>query len=639
MSAPRVIAHLDLDAFYSQVERKRLIADGFIDDDDADDDAACCSTTTTTTTATTTNGNKIMKMRRAVCVAQYNPFEKGGVKTLTIDDRRILDAGDPATDSHSLIAVSYEARAMGIKRNMRVGEAKRRARAFAEERLAKSKTDGGSLGECCLFVQVPTRRSKADLTPYRDAGAKVASILASGGVIERASIDEAYLDLTEAAKRALREAKSFREIVNVARMSHVAGASEAPAFVSKASLRAGSADAPTGVAAREEEEEEEEKEMKEKESEQPAEDAQDDSHDDDPMANYRPRAPDEASLAWWDRDEREWPEEEKLLAAGAYICRNLRARCVEELGFTLSAGVAQNKMLAKLTSGMNKPASQTVLCPDHTQTLLRDLPIDRIRGLGAKFGRELAEGLDVKTIGELALTPLRRLEQICGEEKAQWVRKVSLGLDDDPVKPREMPKSIGTGKTFRGGLAIKTLAAAKHWLTELAAELNDRCEADEQEWNRVGKLLTLGLSSPDERGTSSGYCSRSCPMRPGALEKAQDALALLSKWASGRTNWSITGLSVSASNFESLEKDSGDVMEMFKNAPTINTTPAVSPIKAHEIDAAVLAELPEDIQREIKASFNNNSRVTASTTTSTTSTSVKRSQTNSITNYFSKKKK
>lgn len=124
-------------------------------------------------------------------------------------------------------------------------------------------------------------------------------------------------------------------------------------------------------------------------------------------------------------------------------------------------------------------------------------------------------------------------------------------------------------------------------------------------------------------------------MRPGALEKAQDAMALLSKWASGRTNWSITGLSVSASNFASLEKDSGDVMEMFKNAP-INTTPAVSPIKAHEIDAAVLAELPEDIQREIKASFNNNSRVTAS---ATTSTSAKRSQTNSITNYFSKKKK
>ena len=119
MSAPRVIAHLDLDAFYSQVERKRLINDGFIDDDDDTDDAACCST----------SGNKMMmKMRRAVCVAQYNPFEKGGVKTLTIDDRRILDCEDPATDSHSLIAVSYEARAMGIKRNMRVGEAKRRAR-------------------------------------------------------------------------------------------------------------------------------------------------------------------------------------------------------------------------------------------------------------------------------------------------------------------------------------------------------------------------------------------------------------------------------------------------------------------------------------------------------------------------------
>ena len=74
---------------------------------------------------------------------------------------------------------------------------------------------------------------------------------------------------------------------------------------------------------------------------------------------------------------------------------------------TLSAPAShRNKMLAKLTSGMNKPASQTILCPDHTSTLLNDLPIDRIRGLGAKFGRELAEGLDVKTIGELARTPL-----------------------------------------------------------------------------------------------------------------------------------------------------------------------------------------------------------------------------------------
>jgi hypothetical protein len=241
----------------------------------------------------------------------------------------------------------------------------------------------------------------------------------------------------------------------------------------------------------------------------------------------------------------------------------------------------------------------------------------------------------VKTIGELAVTPIRKLEHVVGEEKAQWVRKVSLGLDDDPVKAREMPKSIGTGKTFRGALALKSLEAVKYRLTELAAELNDRVEADEVEWDRTAKLLTLGLSSPDERGTSNGYCSRSCALRAGAAEKAQDALALVSKWASGRSNWSITGLSISASNFVSNEKDCGDVVEMFKNATeraTTTATPAVSPIKADQIDKSVLAELPEEIQREIRASLFPKANAAAGGTGG--GPSFKKAKNNPITNYF-----
>ena len=570
----RVIAHLDLDAFYVQVER-------------ALDPSL---------------------RERPVAVVQYNPFELGGVKTMGASDvrARVLDRGARDFENHSLIAVSYEARACGVKRQMRAGEA-------------------GRLAPECAFVQVPTRRSKADLTSYRDAGAKVAQVLACGGVIERASIDEAYLDLTVSANAALEEV-GFRRVVERARRSHVAGASEAPAFVSKANLRAGSAvgvviatpQTTAAVAAAATEEKENKDEEDEKERPPP-----------DPMAKFRPRPPDEASTAWWDREEHEWRHEEKLLAAGAYICEGLRKRCVDELGYTLSAGIAPNKMLAKLTSGMNKPNSQTVLCPDHTENLLRDLPIDRIRGLGAKLGRELAEALDVKTIGELAVTPLRKLEHVVGEEKAQWVRKVSLGLDDDPVKAREMPKSIGTGKTFRGALALKSLEAVKYRLAELADELNDRVEADEIEWDRTAKLLTLGLSSPDERGTSNGYCSRSCALRAGAAEKAQDALALVSKWASGRSNWSITGLSISASNFVSNEKDCGDVVEMFKNAAERATTPAVSPIKADQIDESVLAELPEDIQREIRASY-----FASSSSSAAAARARKKPKKNSITNYF-----
>ena len=120
--------------------------------------------------------------------------------------------------------------------------------------------------------------------------------------------------------------------------------------------------------------------------------------------------------------------------------------------------------------------------------------------------------------------------------------------------------------------------------------------------------------------------------------KSSDALALVSKWASGRSNWSITGLSISASNFVSNEKYCGNVVEMFKNAAeratttTSTTTPAVSPIKADQIDESVLAELPEEIQREIRASLFPKANAAAGGTGG--GPSFKKAKKNPITNYF-----
>jgi hypothetical protein len=53
-------------------------------------------------------------------------------------------------------------------------------------------------------VQVPVAHGKADIQIYRDAGAAVISVLSANGVIcERASVDEAYLDVTAGAQQLL----------------------------------------------------------------------------------------------------------------------------------------------------------------------------------------------------------------------------------------------------------------------------------------------------------------------------------------------------------------------------------------------------------------------------------------------------
>lgn len=87
----RVIAHFDLDCFYCQVERS-------LDD-------------------------SLREQPTGVC--QYDPFERDGVSTrdATTSDRKTHLMRPGA--NNSLIAVSYEARKKGVKRNMKIGEARR----------------------------------------------------------------------------------------------------------------------------------------------------------------------------------------------------------------------------------------------------------------------------------------------------------------------------------------------------------------------------------------------------------------------------------------------------------------------------------------------------------------------------------
>jgi DNA polymerase eta len=79
----------------------------------------------------------------------------------------------------SIIAVNYEARALGIKRGGTHGD------------------DAKKMCPDIHIFQIPEVRGKADLTKYRDASKEVFKVLSEfSDFVERASIDEAYIDLT-----------------------------------------------------------------------------------------------------------------------------------------------------------------------------------------------------------------------------------------------------------------------------------------------------------------------------------------------------------------------------------------------------------------------------------------------------------
>ena len=286
-----------------------------------------------------------------------------------------------------------------------------------------------------IFVQVPTKHSKADLKIYRDDGAKVAAELAKHGTIERASIDEAYLDVTKEANALLekgerKEMDFFRDVLMSEKVSrsHVAGALEWEARersrkekMMRASLSDGLQDVVVVTYASHRElrrgaVDEIEANVNDNKNDKEENEGNESNNQEERKAGDPPPQ-DKASKSWLNRPLSEWSHREKLKVAGAYVCNVAREDCFVNLGYTLSCGVSSNKMLAKLTSGMNKPNCCTILEESFTPSLLENLPIDRIRGLGGNLGEELSEVLGVTTIGGLAKTDRKSLLMALGRDE------------------------------------------------------------------------------------------------------------------------------------------------------------------------------------------------------------------------------
>ncbi|KAH0767903.1 hypothetical protein KY285_003774 [Solanum tuberosum] len=370
------------------------------------------------------------------------------------------------------------------------------------------------------LVQVPVARGKADLNTYRNAGSEVVSILSRRGRCERASIDEVYLDLTIAAEAMLADnpPECLETISEEVVKSHVLGLEE------------------VGSDARE---------------------------------NVR---------HWFTRSDAS--RRDKLLACGAFIVAELRLQVLEETEFTCSAGIAHNKMLAKLASGMNKPAQQTVVPFSSISKLLRTLPIKKMKQLGGKLGTSLQIDLGVNTVGDLLQFSEEKLQEYYGVNTGSWLWNTARGINGEEVKERLLPNSHGSGKTFPGPRALKTVASVEKWLNELCEELSERLQSDLEQNKRIAHTLTLHAHAYKSNDGDSfrKFPSKSCPLRYGTSKIKEDALSLFQAGLreylglfnvkiSGNQNngWGITGLSVSASKIVAIPSGTRSIMNYFHN--------------------------------------------------------------------------
>ncbi|XP_078462363.1 DNA polymerase eta [Lampetra planeri] len=471
--AERVVALVDMDCFYVQVEQKF---------------------------------NPQLKGKPCV-VVQYKGWRGGGI-----------------------IAVSYEARAFGVSRNMRGDEARK-------------------LCPELLLARVPEAHGKADLTRYREASVQVLDVMARFAIVERASIDEAYMDLTGALASRISALHGRPLVPDDLPGTHVEG------WPRDREVDAAGEGDPAGVGGVEIDKE---------------------------TRRVRGLAEWLSSLGAEEDGEggAAATNVELRLAMGAALVAEMRAAVEAETGFQCSAGIAHNKTLAKLACGMNKPNKQTVLSPSSIPKLFATLPIGKIRHLGGKLGSSVAETLGVETMGQLVEFTEGTLQARFGEKTGSWLHDLCRGVEFEPVRPRQLPKSIGCSKNFMGREALDTKEKVQHWLQQLSLELEERLSKDRDMNNRVAKLLTVGVRlSGDQRYLG---LSRSCPLaRYDARRITSDALALIAASNTAgaqQAAWSpaVTCLYLSATKFSDSASSSGGIAS-FLTGDTSATQSLASP--------------------------------------------------------------
>ena len=235
---------------------------------------------------------------------------------------------------------------------------------------------------------------------------------------------------------------------------------------------------------------------------------------------------------------------------GSQIVRAIRSAIFTKLHYTCSAGVARNKVLAKLGSGHNKPNRQTVILNSGIPDFLATYQFTKLRGLGRKLGNEVTQAFNTKELTDLLPISLSTLRSKLGSSDGTWVYNVIRGVEHSDVVAREHLKSVMSAKTFMP--PIIAIEQADPWLEIFAHDIIARLEDLGGQRPRT-IAVHVQVNGPRHPGRS-----KQGPVPLGARLDAQTlsrlARDLLDALEREGTTWPLVTLSVDVSNLEEVSK-------------------------------------------------------------------------------------
>ena len=247
-----------------------------------------------------------------------------------------------------------------------------------------------------------------------------------------------------------------------------------------------------------------------------------------------------------------------VLKATAAIVDEMRKKVTKATGgLTCSAGLANNFMLSKIASDLNKPNGQCIVGPSNKEVLdfIRPMKVRKVGGIG-RVTEKILNAFDIRTVEELY--DKRALVQFIfdGQATANFLLQRSIGWSnsdsnskDDEEESSLGQKGISKERTFRAG---RTWGEVNAKLEEIAEKLSEAMKRKKLFAHTI--TLKVKLSTFD-------VLSRAKSMARGVyIQSARDMIPIVSRILSDLKNehkgtFSVRLLGIRCSNFRE-ESDS-----------------------------------------------------------------------------------
>jgi DNA polymerase IV (DinB-like DNA polymerase) len=198
--------------------------------------------------------------------------------------------------------------------------------------------------------------------------------------------------------------------------------------------------------------------------------------------------------------------------AAKALVQEMKRVVKNQVGVTFSAGIAPNKLVAKIASAIQKPDGVTAVLPTEVKNFLSPLPVSRLLGVGRKTTVKM-EALGIKTIWDLAKADPQRLVEVFGKNLGVYFHNAANGVDKDPVQEAGEAESIsriGTLKENSRDIAVIT-------------------EKTDQQIEEIGKELAQRNVSFKQVGVIAIMTDLTTRSRMQTLEKPTNDMEILKK--------------------------------------------------------------------------------------------------------------